>query len=249
MTTFTTGDISPEHTARATNNNLHPEVGAAYAYVDRVLHTADGRSAFNGAPAWHGWALREAFLAGCSHAATLAQPEPTGLPPGYIDPEHTGADRHMLQVFYRACQSEGGTADEIHLRGIRAVLADAALAQPQPQELRQEAILNWLRNDEAWGTIVAPKSWGAQDDKLLNLLLRAIAHFGRPAIEPVPIAERLPGPEDCDAEGRCWLCGKVEGDWRLINSANSGVPHLKYCFSHWLPAHAIPLPQAGEGEV
>lgn len=78
MTTFTTGDISPEHTARATNNDLHPEVDAAYAYVDRVLHTADHRSAFNGAPAWHGWALREAFLAGCSHAAALAQPEPQG---------------------------------------------------------------------------------------------------------------------------------------------------------------------------
>jgi len=67
--------------------------------------------------------------------AALAQPEPTGLPPGYIDPEHTGADRHLLQVFYRACQAEGGTADEIHLRGIRAVLADAALAQPENEEL------------------------------------------------------------------------------------------------------------------
>jgi hypothetical protein len=55
--------------------------------------------------------------------------------PGYIDPEHTGADRHLLQVFYRACQSEGGTADEIHLRGIRAVLADAAPAQPEGEAL------------------------------------------------------------------------------------------------------------------
>jgi hypothetical protein len=32
-------------------------------------------------------------------------------------------------VFYAACNSEGGTADEIHLRGIRAVLA----AQPEPE--------------------------------------------------------------------------------------------------------------------
>ena len=57
------------------------------------------------------------------------------------------------------------------------------LAQSEPQGVRQEAILDWLRNDEAWGTIVAPKSWRAQDDKLLNLLLRAIAHFGRPTSE------------------------------------------------------------------
>jgi len=44
------------------------------------------------------------------------------LPPGYIDFEHTGQDREILDAFYRACNSEGGTADEIHLRGIRAVL-------------------------------------------------------------------------------------------------------------------------------
>jgi hypothetical protein len=59
---------------------------------------------------------------------------------------------------------------------------------------------------------------------------------------PVPVSERLPEPEDCDAEGRCWLCGKVEGDWRLLNPKNSGVPQLKYCFSHWLPVHALPIP-------
>jgi hypothetical protein len=70
--------------------------------------------------------------------AALAQPAPETLPPGYIDPEHSGADRKLLEVFYAACNSEGGTADEIHLRGIRAVLA----AQPEPEgpskaELRQ----------------------------------------------------------------------------------------------------------------
>ena len=65
-----------------------------------------------------------------------------------------------------------------------------------------------------------------------------------PVAVPVPVSERLPGEGDCDAEGRCWLFSKVESEWRLLNVANPGVPHLKYCFSHWLPAHAIPLPQA-----
>lgn len=60
--------------------------------------------------------------------------------------------------------------------------------------------------------------------------------------QPIPVSERLPGPGDCDAEGRCWLCGKVERDWRLINPDKSGVPQLKYCFSHWLPAYALPVP-------
>ena len=100
---------------------------------------------------------------------SLAQPAPTGLPPGYIDPEHTGADRHLLQVFYRACQSEGGTADEINLRGIRAVLADAALAQPEPEgqgptivisEPYETIIPEELVNDDRkgwWGWVPPPK--------------------------------------------------------------------------------------------
>ena len=47
----------------------------------------------------------------------------------HIDPEYQGEDRQILNVFYDACMSEGGTADEIQLRGIRAVLA----ARPAPQ--------------------------------------------------------------------------------------------------------------------
>jgi len=68
----------------------------------------------------------------------------------------------------------------------------------------------------------------------------------RSAIEPVPVDERLPGPEHCDDQGRCWMCGKVDGDWRLISIDNPGVPQLKYAFSHWLPHWALPVPQ-GEG--
>lgn len=61
---------------------------------------------------------------------------------------------------------------------------------------------------------------------------------------PVPVAERSPEPEDCDGEGRCWwwnpptyLAGT--GWWEFepyewIEDA-----------THWLPAHALPLP-AGE---
>jgi hypothetical protein len=46
-----------------------------------------------------------------AHAA-LAQPEPK---------EPT--DEELLQVFDTVCLSEGGTVDEIHLRGLHAVLA------------------------------------------------------------------------------------------------------------------------------
>ena len=42
-------------------------------------------------------------------------------PANYIDPEHQGETLELLQTFYQACNAEGGTADEIYLRGIRAV--------------------------------------------------------------------------------------------------------------------------------
>jgi hypothetical protein len=78
---------------------------------------------------------------------------------------------------------------------------------------------------------------------------------------PVPVSERLPEPEDCDAKGRCWLL-TVEDEypqWRLhsIEGALPGgtmiwVPVdsspgvMVDCFytSHWLPAHAIPIPRS-----
>jgi hypothetical protein len=65
----------------------------------------------------------------------------------------------------------------------------------------------------------------------------AIAHFGRPAIEPVPVSERLPGPEDCDKEGCCWWWDYGQDSW------SQGMP--EYCINrhtHWLPHYALPVP-------
>ena len=62
--------MTPEHDRRAGTPNsgepMHPEVLAAYAYVGTAVATADVNA--YGSPAWYGWALREAFLAGCTHA-------------------------------------------------------------------------------------------------------------------------------------------------------------------------------------
>jgi hypothetical protein len=41
---------------------------------------------------------------------------------------------------------------------------------------------------------------------------------------PIPVAERLPGPEDLDPNGRCW------------------VYQNKKSTTHWLPANALPVP-------
>ncbi len=79
--------------------------------------------------------------------------------------------------------------------------------------------------------------------------------------QPVAVSERLPGAEDCDEQGRCWLL-TVEDEypqWRLhsIEGAQPGgamiwVPVdsspgvMVDCFytSHWLPATALPTPEA-----
>jgi hypothetical protein len=58
---------------------------------------------------------------------------PPALPPGFVDPEHQGESAKLLEIFYQACQAEGGTSDEIHLRGIRAVLAACPAAPPAPE--------------------------------------------------------------------------------------------------------------------
>jgi hypothetical protein len=129
-----------------------------------------------------------------------------------------------------------------------AAEARAALAQPEPQGPTDEEIDDWHGRCADLTRLGEADHYWAFDlahDEVAGVVRAALARWGRPAIEPVPVAERLPGPEDCDEEGRCWLCGKVEGDWRLLNPANSGVPQLKYCFSHWLPHHALPVPQWG----
>jgi hypothetical protein len=57
---------------------------------------------------------------------------------------------------------------------------------------------------------------------------------------PVPVSKRLPGPEDCDAEGTCWAWHGTATSWGLFRLDPT-------VHSHWLPAHALPLP-AGEVE-
>lgn len=66
---------------------------------------------------------------------------------------------------------------------------------------------------------------------------------------PVLVAERLPGPGDCDAEGRCWVHQPHEAcpespAWELMLAKYASPNYGATC---WLPAHALPLP-AGEVE-
>ena len=83
--------------------------------------------------------------------------------------------------------------------------------------------------------------------------LSAAELLQRQALVPVPVSERLPGPEDCDADGRCWWwhpshpeSSYLEG-W-MLRPSSWGVGHYDFddsvIHTHWLPAHALPQPEA-----
>jgi hypothetical protein len=68
----------------------------------------------------------------------------------------------------------------------------------------------------------------------------------------VALSERLPVEGDCDADGRCWLLhvdkiGLLE--WHFLDRYPSLDSYSYYGYTHWLPASAIPLPQAREVEA
>ena len=213
--------------------------------------------------------IHAAHLLTRARAALAGEPPepipPAALPEGYIDPEHSGDDRALLQTFYSACQAEGGTTDEVTLQGLRAVLArwgtsnltqtrllpaDGEVAElvaeirhflagyQQMRGLDPEHIYSIHRGDKMEAHITVSR------------LTRAAELLQRQALVPVPVSERPPGPKDCDAEGRCWWgtpsfvnCYSVtqSAQWRL------SAPDDRFGSEvFWLPAHALPLPEVGE---
>jgi hypothetical protein len=115
--------------------------------------------------------------------------------------------------------------------------AQAALAQPEPQGPSDEELKDLLYYGYTTST-----GHGERTDEI-GFARAVLARWGRRAIEPVPVSERLPGPGDCDGEGCCW--------WWIVDQPGE-LPHWIYCtleklswtnFRHWLPHHALPVPQ------
>jgi hypothetical protein len=70
---------------------------------------------------------------------------------------------------------------------------------------------------------------------------------GKPGlhVEPIPVSERLPEAGDCDEQGRCWwwyapVPEQTYGYW--LHEDNATERALDEWPTHWLPAHALPLP-------
>jgi len=153
-----------------------------------------------------------------------------------------------------------------------ALTGRALVSANQGQALDGFSALAHFRDiaDRARAALARPKLQGPTDDELLRCLADVadecllvdhpsdvvaagrslLARWGRPAIEPVPVAERLPGPEDCtvnprDGQGQ-WCWGWVQfydeipysGKWRMMRR-NCLIDEA----SAWLPHHALPVPK------
>ena len=100
---------------------------------------------------------------------------------------------------------------------------------------------------------------GSPLQELLAEARAALARWGRPAVEPVPVSERLPGPEDCapwpdepDAAPWAWAAKCVAGgwEWAQLSMLGMGSDSLARSvagggWTHWAPHWALPVPQEG----
>jgi hypothetical protein len=123
--------------------------------------------------------------------------------------------------------------------------AETELAQPEPVGLTDQELLRCAK-------IATPccnlKMW----ERELNMMRAAIAaDHARAALakwgnhpespdsstQPIPLSERLPGPEDCDEQGRCW--------WHRYTPTKEWHLQRVYIgrYSHWLPSNALPTPE------
>jgi hypothetical protein len=124
--------------------------------------------------------------------------------------------------------------------------ARAELAQPEPAAPTDEEIEEWAdAASEAPLEEMDPEIYGWRrcftKEQFGASIREALACWGTPAIQPVPVSERLPGPEDCDSEGRCWMFDPCDrGRWCYREALPSdGDPEP---FTHRLPHHALPMP-------
>ena len=130
----------------------------------------------------------------------------------------------------------------------RALLAESVAEGPTDDELMDTAraadLAYYMGKDCGFAS---PYQEGTDITAEVLAFARAVlSRWGRPTPQPVAVSERLPRPEDCDEQGRCWLGGRQMGrgtpTWLL------GYPAWAERFPDvhrfWLPANALPTPEA-----
>jgi hypothetical protein len=130
--------------------------------------------------------------------------------------------------------------------------------QSEPQEPTHEELQHFLRNQdrarlEQESPFGAPDYDGSQARAARVADIRAaLARWGRPAIEPVPVSERPPGPEDVNDDGEVWV-EEPAYDYPLADTGDYDTEPGRWVLRslssldkrnnrRWLPYHALPLP-------
>jgi hypothetical protein len=162
-------------------------------------------------------------------------------PPPAADPDKEDLAPLLAWLTEKACQAANSEAP--HAAGMLTWAAQVvgervdedAPAPPATDEvaklvatLEREADAEEKRDRTAWITA--------------DELRRCAEILRQRSPQPVWVSE-CPWERDgwCDKRGRCWLQGKCEGDWRLLDPRKTGIPQLTYVFSYSLPHYAIPI--------
>ena len=148
-----------------------------------------------------------------------------------------------------------GLADGCQLDDIAVERARAALAEPEPEGPTDEEIMELMPQQMRDDLAAAARALSGFDPdnikaaSAFRIILNrhcvdharaVLARWGRPAPQPVPVSERLPEPGDCDAKGMCWwYCAPAE---RWLRCGIPKPDRSSHVHTHWLPAHALPLP-------
>ena len=145
--------------------------------------------------------------------------------------------------------------------------ARAYLSQPEPEGLTDEELLCIAAEAiDGYGNCgikpgeyeeVTEQAVEAYGSELIAyaraVLARWGGHPGSPdsSLQPVPVSERLPEPEDCNDEGEVWAWRRFSRfslEKEIDNCDFWCLAYHKWLegedggFTHWLPAHALPLP-------
>jgi hypothetical protein len=166
------------------------------------------------------------------------------LPAGASVTYHMPAELFQIAQATGAAELEKGRPWDGHSAAdvVLRLKAWAALAQPEPEGATDEELDKVLfQAVNAYMESVSPFGGPVDQRRLDRAKARAVlTRWGRPAIEPVPVSERLPRPEDCTAQGWCWVLYRNFATWTLEPPLGQDGKHTGY--THWLPHHALPTP-------
>jgi hypothetical protein len=123
------------------------------------------------------------------------------------------------------------------------------VGKPEPEGPTDEEIEEWhshcaylTRSVDNGGAGTGDHYWAfdVESDHVASIVRAALARWGRPTIEPVPVSERPWEREGwCDLDGECWwrppYSAVLQHCWVMVNPARVDAGWL-------LPAHALPIP-------